>query len=264
MQSIDKAKFVEAAPVYYALAISVYLVSSGDTSVYREDIIENWRRNETAELDEYDYVRDNIVLDKALEWLAANELIEAIDDIFGPSIFQRADNFKDQFAQLCQQRDTLFGKYNRLGNKGSWLRSALESLNSTYDALDISTADFESDSDEWQPLPLERGSEELNEAIQSLDRLINEIRADNGYAVVEPGERDYVIETLSNASNHLKHATTVTLPYLRTYVFEPLAIVAKRFKDAAISLSATAAKEAVIELIKQYGHRAIEFVLRNL
>jgi hypothetical protein len=54
-------------------------------------------------------------------------------------------------------------------------------------------------------------------------------------------------------AKRLKEASTISVRYLRKYGFEPLGALMRRFKDAAIGIAATAAREALRDWLRRKG-----------
>jgi hypothetical protein len=245
---MEKSRFIEIGPVYYALAIISFFRSTRVVGS-EEDIKQNFY----DETEDYNYLEHEPLFERAVDWLISREMLDVERDDFGPPIYRAADQMRDQAEQLEEDSDSPFYKFALSGRSGRWLRKALENVNSTYEDLGLSPKDFENPDGEWIPLPLDREDVALRTAIETLDQTIEQVRSDNGYNATLPEERSYVLEGLSGASKTLKTAATTSAPYIQRYLLEPLAIVIKRFKNAAISVIATAAKDAIVEYLKKHG-----------
>jgi hypothetical protein len=213
-----------------------------------------------SEDDDFSRLGNGFLFDKAIEWLVRHRMIECILDDFGPPIYRQLPSLEHEWENLALIDDNPFSKYDSVGQSRSWLVSALDKLNETYTELGISASDFENPDAAWQPLPLDRKSIALQVAIDAIDKTVEQVRSDNGYNATLPEERNFVLDALSRASQILREASTTSTRYIKVFVFDPLLIVAQRFKGAALGITATAAKEAIIEWLKEVGVA----VLKNL
>ena len=74
------------------------------------------------------------------------------------------------------------------------------------------------DTDDWEPLPIEQGSEKLAEAINSLTATIEAIREDNGYAANKPDERKAVLSEAEAGKKALEEQDQVFKFQIRNLV----------------------------------------------
>jgi hypothetical protein len=105
------------------------------------------------------------------------------------------------------------------------------------------------DSDEWEPLPLDRSSAAYAEAIEASEAALKEIEVSNGYASSEPDERNAIVSTIKGTLEAIKTG----FPSKRAIVhgiLKPIEYVAKKFPDAAIG---TVARIAVTKLLAWLG-----------
>jgi hypothetical protein len=260
---MDKKRFLELAPYYYAIAIVEHLQSPRTLSgaVSRSTIL----RHFTTFPDEggfpgeqYCYLEKAILFDRAISLLLEWQMIRIIPDDFGPPIYMPAENLGALWDELGQARDLPFFRYNLIPDRENWLRSALESVNKQFNQLGIEAEDFEKPDREWEPLPLDRDDQTLREAIIKLDDAIEQVRVDNGYAVTVPEERNYVLERLSSLADRLKHGTHVSYAYVVRNGLEPLNTLIRRFAKAALEISASAARGALLEWLKQHGIKLLQ------
>src|SRR5205823_6541518 len=193
------------------------------------------------------------LFEAALELLQEFGIINVIRDPFGPPIISPSEDFHNRIEAVAKDRSFPFYKYRLTGDGEVWLREALQSLDRSYSDLRIGAADFEIPDREWEPLPLERDDPLLQKAIDTVDETIEKVRADNGYAANLAEEREYVLEGLSAFSKRLKEATTISLGYIRKYAVGPLGTLLMRFKENALGLAASVAKEALREWLKRKG-----------
>lgn len=101
------------------------------------------------------------------------------------------------------------------------------------------------DHDPWEPLPLDRQSEPLEAAIAKIDDVVDAVIQDNGYAVSEPDERNYVLSALQAGVEAMKVQTVIYQMQFTAFIWKPLDRIATRFKENAIGALAIAAIEAV-------------------
>jgi hypothetical protein len=256
---MDKARFIEVAPKYYVLALGSYLDSHAGIA------------SKASITTYFAFGRDNsllekqILFDRAVEWFVDQKMIEAIPDDFAPPLYVRSNTFHEQWRELKAQPGTLFHRHSIAPDPEEWLREALYAVNERYDLLEIETADFHlSELDQWEPLALDRSDPKLQVAIEKLDETIEQIRADNGYSATQPEERSYVLEALTSLSKKLKTEATVSWMYLLEFGLKPLARVSKRFTDNATGLIAKATEASLLDWMKGFGVKAIEFIARNM
>jgi hypothetical protein len=245
---MDKAEFIELAPQYYSVAIIAYLSQHRAWAVSRQEFLDHYSINKG-----WSYLGRDKIFEIAVTWLLQKGVIRLVPDPFGPPIIVTSPDFDDKYDQLSRDYNYPLYKYGMTADGDSWLRDALKKLDEDYSQLDIAEADFDTPDEEWQPLPLERDDPQLQKAIAAVDDVAEKVRADNGYAANLPGEREYVLDGLSALSKRLKEASTISVAYLREFAFAPLSKVLRRFKDAAIGLAASAAKEALKDWLKRKG-----------
>lgn len=262
---MDKRKFIELAPVYYAVAIAAFMRTQSD-AVDKVKIEEaNTIKYPDKGKPKYVYISKGLIFDRAVKWLADRGMIKILVDHFGPTIFKRGDFLDETWQMLTEDSNLPFHNFKESPDPELWLRRALRSVNEKFDELGITDLDFDNPDSEWEPLPLDRdGDNSLLGAIQALDEVVRQVRADNGYAVNYPEEQKYVLDGLSGVVSTLKNAPTISAGYLRKYAIEPLNVLLTRFRDAALSVAATAAREAIIEFLKQHGSKALEHIWKIL
>ena len=202
---LDKRTFIERAPTYYALAIAAYFRNSGERSG-SESTIQGYYFVTDDEDPGYDRLGNNILFARGALYLERAGFLEISLDDFGPPIFQVRDDFGSVWEKLTEERRLPFFKYQQLGAKSatSWLHEALEAVNEQYARLGMNESDFEVPDNESEPIPLDRDDAELTKAQEALDKTIEGLRADNGYAASVPEERDFVTNELTEAAKKLR------------------------------------------------------------
>jgi hypothetical protein len=248
---MDKAEFVEQAPLCYALAIAAFITRVGST-ISRNSIAKEY----FVRLDEDDpdtslgLLSDDVLWGRAIAWLQARDMIEVTKPPFGPPIYARSEEFSRQWSMLTEG-DGLFGIYGKLQDSDNWLFEALRSVYSTGEKLGITEADFDSPDSDWEPIPINQDDPVVKKAVEKLSEAVEEIRKDNGYAATVPEERAYVLQGLSDTLERLKSAA-ISAPFIRS-ALERLALVARRFKNASLEAVVSGAKAALVEFAKKHG-----------
>jgi hypothetical protein len=120
-------------------------------------------------------------------------------------------------------------------------------------AINKETKNRTNDIDEWQPIPIERELEVVEQLTRKLNEAIESIRSDNGYTANQPEERQFVLDGLRAVSKRIKEDTQISVMYVREYALVPLGLVIDRFGKAATGMFAEAARKAIVEWLKQYG-----------
>jgi len=90
-------------------------------------------------------------------------------------------------------------------------------------------------------------------ALSELDKLVDQVRSNNGYAASFPEEQKYTVESLEAGSKTLKQDSSTSIGYLREFVFRPVGRLAKRFAGAAISAAIEAFKLALKDWLRKKG-----------
>lgn len=252
---MDKAKFVEVAPAYYALAIVVVLLKSygpttrsdvvGKHAVYDEDDPENPHLR----------VVDGPLLAKAIALLEQEKLIRLEEDYFGPELIHATDNFQSDLDNEFSIGEiySLYDKYKRAGvGKDQWLSAALDKLAQTALRLGIQPEDFENLEAEWRPIQIDSEQAETKAVIEALDDATEKLRADNGYAANKPQEQAYVLAGLSTFAEQFKKKSEISLPFIRQYAIEPLTKAAKTLGRSVAGIVVDVLKQKLkIWLMKQ-------------
>ncbi len=105
--------------------------------------------------------------------------------------------------------------------------------------------------DEWEPLPLDYDAPEANEAIDAIEKAVEAIKQDNGYAATFPAERDAVVEYLGDAVARLRVRGEYTRLYFKLTVMEPLKRAASRLGESAAGKVVEAAIKGVQKWVSE-------------
>lgn len=248
---MDKARFLERAPLTYAVAIVDYLESkSGDA--YDQDIRDRFS-NFDDDGPQYELLADHAIFEAALKWLIQKDMISIVEDDFGPSIIQSNENFGKIFYQLKSDKNLPFFGYGRAQNQSWWLHHSLRKLAAMAQELGMGDEDYNRTGIEWSPIPLDRNDPLLQSVITNVDEVIEQIRGANGYPQTVPEERAYVWDGLTTLAERLKKAATISRPYVERYGLEPLRTLLSRFKDDATGMVVNVAIEALKQWLRSKG-----------
>jgi hypothetical protein len=252
---MDKKRFIEMAPLYYELAIKTALGQSGGRALSLQGIVDKYKvMDEDDPSEPIELLGQGMILDRAMEWLRQNEMVTFIDDDFGLPLLEQGSPWASGVTEIQNNPSLPFYKFNRAADGDAWLHSALSSISAQYYQLGITAEDFKNPDAQWAPLPLDRAIDStLQKAIEALDATLKHVREDNGYAANVPEERNYVLESLTTATRVLKTEATTSVPFIRRYVLEPLALLGRRFSNAALGVLSDTAKELVKDFLKEHG-----------
>lgn len=252
---VDRNRFLEIAPRYYAVAIADFFSTHGNGASQKTIMKDYFGDDDSNDPDSrYNYIEKNVLFDRAVDVLLQLKMIEVTTDDFGPPIFETSTTFSTTWHELKKDKTTPFYKHSI---DESWLRSALLEINREYDRLGIKENDFEKPELEWEPLPLDRNTSELQEVTKKLDEVIEHVRSDNGYGATLPEEKSYVLDSLTTTAQKLEKNDTISWGYLQKHAFEPLKTVLRRFKDSATGAIATGLRTALEAWVKSQGIEAL-------
>lgn len=250
MTTIDRSRLIALAPKYYTCALCVFFFrENNDAASY------NTLKNISG-------VSHGPTFSESLNYLEKNGLITKILDDFGPPIYLRSDKFSEIWQEMREEQGTPYYKWDIDPQGNSWLSAALIEVNKALEEQNITEEDFSSPDLEWQPIPIDRPDQKLDSAIEAIDQAITEIKQDNGYSANVPGERDLVIDNLTSGISKLKNEDKVSFAYLRRMIIDPLTIVIHRFGTAALGLTATAARQALFDWLKDRSSDLIHWISR--
>lgn len=258
---MEKAEFVKLAPLYYAMAIANVLRNA-------HDALPDYKiRGDYP--DQYDSTPEPsslldrpLLWDKGVEWLLRCDLIAIRHDPFGPPIFNKSENFMAVWDGLCSDTTTPFYNFATSGFSGNWLIPALHSVENHYVHLKITEEDFDNPDREWEPIRIDVEEPEARKAIEELKRVIDDVRADNGYSATYPHERDYVLDGLSSAVEKFE-TRAVSAGYVRV-ALDRLSILGRRFAGSAKEALFTGAKAALIEFAKKHFGQILNYLWQTL
>lgn len=258
---MDKAEFVEKAPPYYALAIAVVLRRQDNPRT--EHQLKSEYPDHSDGAPEPESLLDRWVLwDGAVAWLLARNMIKIRHDPFGPPIFSKGPQFEENWEVLENHDSFPFSSYAAAAHSGEWLMSALYAVNNTYANLEMEPGDFENPDAQWEPVKIDLTEPTVKEAISSLERIIEDVRSDNGYSATLPQERDFVLEGLQGTLDKFK-SSSVSAGYIRTAI-ERLGILQRRFASTIKEAAISGAKLALIEFAKKHLGDALNYMWKFL
>lgn len=133
-----------------------------------------------------------------------------------------------------------------------------------YGQLNITKADFAEPDLEWEPIKLDPGDAQIQELNLSLEKIIEEIRADNGYPVSHPGEHAYVLDKLKTLSARLHEEATISIAYIREFAIEPINMMLVRFANTTKEIALTGLKAAIIDAVKRYAKEGMDHIINML
>jgi hypothetical protein len=243
---MDKEDYLKTAPEYYMAAIAMVLDS--EYKLVSGDAIAGQFYADARLL------RANMNLFEAgIKKLVQHGVLTVSADSFGPTLYKRTETFSRWWDSDAKQQYQIVSKIHSMADPKDWLRTAVRRVNETYHNLGIQDADFELDATEaeWEPIPLDRDDQRLKKVIDAVDSAVVAIEGDNGYPVVAPGEREYVVENLKRFQTILRESTQILWIQVKQYGLEPLTKVIKRFGEAATGVAAAAAKQALLDYLKR-------------
>lgn len=256
---MDKTEYIERAPVYYALAIAAVLERApGPMTEYK--IRGRYPREDDGSPEPGSLLERALLWQRAIIWLESRALISVKYDRFGPPIYFKSADFSEKFDELTIDEDIPFAHYHAAGRTDDWLVPALYGVDNAYDNLGIKPEDFDNPNAEWTPLEIERTDPGVQKAIESLQNVIEEVRADNGYAAKLPEERAFVLEGLQNTLNKFE-SPSISAAYVRLGM-ERLITLGRRFAGTVKEAGITSAKAALMEFGKKHFAQALDYLWR--
>ncbi|MEM8574518.1 MAG: hypothetical protein AAGF48_07770 [Pseudomonadota bacterium] len=251
---MEKSEYIEKAPYYYALAIAVALRNGENVKTQRE--IEQYFASVRTVFAHAPLFREAIAI------LKKHNNIIIVHDDFGPNVIDTNDSFLSWFGSKQFNEVPLFKKFNVMKLSQNWLLNAINEVNKQYISLGFSSADFQEAivETDWEPIPIDRESPEVEKVETELDAAIEAIEGDNGYAVHHPAERDYALSQLKQFRKMLKTEAQIALLYVKNFAIDPLNRVIKRMGEAATGMAAAAARQAIVGWLKSLIGKAADWI----
>jgi hypothetical protein len=254
---MDKAEFVAIAPVYYALAIAAVL-KKRPYPVPEFKIRSEFPDNDDSNPEGGTLLDRHVLWQRGVAWLIARDMIKVRYDPFGPPIFSQGPKFTEVWDELIGDDSLPFSAYEAAGKTDDWLIPALHALDNTFANLEVSPEDFANPDAEWSPIKIDRGDPAVEKAVSCLEKVIEEVRADNGYTATHPQERDFVLEGLQATLNKLE-SEMISPGYVRVAI-ERLGTLTRRFAGTLKEGMIAAAKGALIEFAKKQFGELLNYV----
>jgi hypothetical protein len=149
---MDKAEFIEEAPVYYALAIAASMARSSHfvskNTIAKEFFI---TLDDNDPESSVNLLSDATLWNRAVVWLQSRDMLAVKTHTFGPPIYGRGEGYSEAWSALTQT-DGIFKTYDDLRDGDNWLFEALRAIHTTREALSITEEDF---------VPTERASSRI-------------------------------------------------------------------------------------------------------
>ena len=253
----DDKLFARALP-YYVSAIASVLIrhdQKRDGAATLETIHSHWsyRHDEQTEY----VLEDPGLLHAAIAECRDWELIENLDDEFGPPLLRKSDEFDKSYIRLKVRYADVFNKHEIGGD--AWLRIAIFNINR--ERLKADSVANQDDEIKWEPLPIDRADTKLQEATGKLDEAIEAIRGDNGYNATHPEESGYVVDGLRVLARRLKESAQIAWIFVDEGL-QRLSLVVNRLGEAASGIAAAAAKAALTDWLKALGLEWLKSLLK--
>jgi hypothetical protein len=113
------------------------------------------------------------------------------------------------------------------------------------------TDDERLEKDDWAPLQIDRATTEYSEATSSLEKAIEAIRTDNGFAVQYPLEREGILNSLGEGLEWLKNKAP-SRAQIKSLLIAPLNWVAVTFGNAVTGQAAKLAAQKLFDFILSF------------
>jgi hypothetical protein len=245
--------------IYYAIAILYFFEEEGtENTCLIGEVTDHFKGTSPLQLSEEPLLTNSRLLESALGFLSKAEAIELDEDEYAPPIITFKSGYGIlQRSELPEADGKIVARFLKAGDRRyDWLTSALANLknkvanDSADTSSDVTSIEAE---DNWSPLPLDRGEQELRKVIENIDSVIEQARADNGYSATEPEERKFVLDKLQPFLRTLKEETSISWTYVKEFGIRPLVILGKRFLGAGTGLFVEAAKSSLKEWLKKRG-----------
>jgi len=261
----------ERAKLYYVLAAREAILQFDDdfcncAEIHQTILVEHPELAKHASLREKSELLFRICLEEFIEagWL------DSIRDEFAP-LFIRSNASMTEGPMSNRDFKQLYDKYEKLGDaQTDWLDSALIAAVESFKMVELEAilrernqekepdlveaiGGSKTPDDYWSPIPLERSDSNQADALRAVEKTIEELRGDNGYAATYPEEKAFVQDKLSAVARRLRDDSQISWMYLSEFAFKPLAILIKRFGQAAVGVTASLARETLLSWLKSKG-----------
>ena len=189
-------------------------------------------------------------IENLLPVLSERGILYAYDDRFAETYYLFTDTGEKYYLEQIQNQNSVVHRFKYLGKP--WLTSAFERKQRQAIPIENETSDAAGDiedSDEWEPLPIDRTTSEYKNIVEAVNDAIEKIEADNGYAANKPEERDNVVWSLRQGIAAIREMAP-SLAHVRALIMAPLNSAIKTLKESVLGVAAMVAREAFKEWIK--------------
>jgi hypothetical protein len=130
---MERSRFIESAPNYYALAIAAYFNSGHEAA--SENMLRSFYalpgqlHNFAGDDDPETYLNNEVLFRRATEILVERGFLTEIVDDFGPTIYERSEGFDEAWSRAEQDTNLPFRRYQLVDRGTNWLHSALATIN---------------------------------------------------------------------------------------------------------------------------------------
>lgn len=246
---MQKLEFIEKAPGYYAVAIARVIRWSPSRLLSQEEIAASGSFS----------VREQLWW-LAIEILAKNKLIEVVTDDFGPTLYRPKDGISEWLSGPAPIDYPWLTKVTNANDE--WLQAALHNIFNQYALLRLDDEDFEVAAEfGWNPIPVEPSNPNTQTVAAAVQETLTSIQADNGYAVHAADERDSVVAHLKRFHKQITETGVIYARQIQAYALDPLGRIIARFGNAALGLSASAAKAAIFDWLKAHAGKLISLLM---
>lgn len=208
------------------------------------------------------------IMKQALAFAASDELITSAGETLEgrAAMLSQSENELDIEIELTQKgliiglregvgkeegHDLFAERRNYQFKTGVWdefgWNSALDNSNDLNIEADVGFS-AEVERDEWRPLPIDRSHPSYAQVISGMKTIVEETRADNGYAANFPEERNEILENLETGIRDLEEQHSVTRHFIYSKIVIPLNRLSKIFAVASIGALAKKTVEFVLKL----------------
>lgn len=251
---------------YYAIAVQRAFGDLKGNNKTLSQIAQSFAYNNKEEAGHYYYESiHNRMLFHVVSELLVRKVVEVVADEFAPEYIIWSIKGGPQLVDAVPTAKPVLDKLKILG-KDEFLYRALEGFASQYgdevvveldkaneigagaedkEKLDDTITDA-IDGPDWEPLPIERESQDAKDAIEKSEIALSEIEQSNGYAATSPDERNGIVQVIRGTLSAIKSGFP-SREAIISGLLAPLRFIAKKFAEASMG---EAAKIAVLAIIK--------------